>query len=123
MLLVIGLVQKSGYYLYNKQDSFGSKENIQSKDFFEKYGGKSHYFRSFSSNISNFAPIVAGIVSMDKQKFMFYNILSSFIWSFTLIFGHYLYFFTRKLSNRFKRTHRTYCYCTRHNSFTSNLQV
>jgi membrane-associated protein len=31
---------------------------------------------------------------MDKQKFMFYNVLSSFIWSFTLIFaGHYLYGF------------------------------
>jgi membrane-associated protein len=29
---------------------------------------------------------------MDKKKFMFYNIISSFIWSFTLIFaGHYLY--------------------------------
>jgi membrane-associated protein len=37
---------------------------------------------------------VAGIVSMDKKKFMTYNILSSFIWSFTLIFaGHYLYGF------------------------------
>jgi hypothetical protein len=49
MLLVIGLVQKSGYYLYNKQDSFGSKENIWfSQRFFEKYGGKT-YFRSFSS--------------------------------------------------------------------------
>jgi membrane-associated protein len=86
---------KSGYYLYNKQDSFGSKENIWfSQRFFEKYGGKSHYFRSFSSIFRTFAPIVAGIVSMDKQKFMFYNILSSFIWSFTLIFaGHYLYGF------------------------------
>jgi membrane-associated protein len=39
-----------------------------------------------------FAPIVAGIVSMDKKKFMFYNTLSSFVWSFTLVFsGHYLY--------------------------------
>ena len=29
---------------------------------------------------------------MDKKKFMFYNILSSFLWAFTLIFaGHYLY--------------------------------
>ena len=29
---------------------------------------------------------------MDKKKFMFFNILSSFLWSFILIFaGHYLY--------------------------------
>ena len=29
---------------------------------------------------------------MDKKKFMFYNIVSSFLWSFALVFsGHYLY--------------------------------
>ena len=36
--------------------------------------------------------LVAGIVSMDKKKFMFFNTLSSFLWSFILVFsGHYLY--------------------------------
>ena len=87
---------KSGYYLYNKQDSFWFKRKylVQSKDFFEKYGGKAIIFARFLPIFRTFAPIVAGIVSMNKQKFMFYNVLSSFIWSFTLIFaGHYLYGF------------------------------
>ncbi|CAM3882446.1 DedA family protein [Flavobacterium sinopsychrotolerans] len=87
---------KSGYYLYNKQDSFWFKRKylVQSKDFFEKYGGKAIIFARFLPIFRTFAPIVAGIVSMDKKKFMFYNILSSFIWSYTLIFaGHYLYGF------------------------------
>ena len=87
---------KSGYYLYNKEDSFWFKKKylVQSKDFFEKYGGKAIIFARFLPIFRTFAPIVAGIVSMDKNKFMFYNILSSFIWSFTLIFaGHYLYGF------------------------------
>lgn len=87
---------KSGYYLYNKDDSFWFKKKylVQSKDFFEKYGGKAIIFARFLPILRTFAPIVAGIVSMDKQKFMFYNVLSSFIWSFTLIFaGHYLYGF------------------------------
>lgn len=87
---------KSGYYLYNKDDSFWFKRKylVQSKDFFEKYGGKAIIFARFLPILRTFAPIVAGIVSMDKKKFMFYNILSSFIWSFTLIFaGHYLYGF------------------------------
>ncbi|WP_426064158.1 DedA family protein [Flavobacterium sp. DSP2-3-1] len=87
---------KSGYYLYNKEDSFWFKKKylVQSKDFFEKYGGKAIIFARFLPILRTFAPIVAGIVSMDKQKFMFYNVLSSFIWSFTLIFaGHYLYGF------------------------------
>ena len=87
---------KSGYYLYNKEDSFWFKKKylVQSKDFFEKYGGKAIIFARFLPIFRTFAPIVAGIVYKEKQKFMFYNILSSFIWSFTLIFaGHYLYGF------------------------------
>ena len=85
---------KSGCYLYKKEDSFWFKKKylIQSKDFFERYGGKAIIFARFLPIVRTFAPIVAGIVTMDKKKFMFYNILSSFLWSFTLIFaGHYLY--------------------------------
>ncbi len=87
---------KSGYYLYNKQDSFWFKKKylIQSKDFFEKHGGRAIIFARFLPIFRTFAPIVAGIVTMDKKKFMFYNVVSSFLWSFTLIFaGHYLYGF------------------------------
>jgi membrane-associated protein len=85
---------KSGYYLYNKEDSFWFKKKylFQSKDFFEKYGGKAIIFARFLPIFRTFAPIVAGIGMMNKQKFMFYNVLSSFLWSFVLIFsGHYLY--------------------------------
>jgi membrane-associated protein len=85
---------KSGYYLYKKEDSFWFKKKylIQSKDFFERYGGKAIIFARFLPIVRTFAPIVAGIVAMDKKKFMFYNIVSSFLWSFVLILsGHYLY--------------------------------
>lgn len=85
---------KSGYYLYKKEDSFWFKKKylIQSKDFFERYGGKAIIFARFLPVVRTFAPIVAGIVTMDKKKFMFYNVLSSFLWAFILIFsGHYLY--------------------------------
>lgn len=87
---------KSGYYLYNRQDSFWFKKQylIQSKDFFERHGGRAIIFARFLPIFRTFAPIVAGIVTMDRKKFMFYNVLSSFLWSFTLIFaGHYLYGF------------------------------
>ena len=86
--------QKGGYYLFKKEDTFWFKKKylIQSKEFFEKYGGKAIIFARFLPLFRTFAPIVAGIVSMDKKKFMFYNILSSFLWSFILVFsGHYLY--------------------------------
>ncbi len=87
---------KSGYYLYNKEDSFWFKKKYlyQSKDFFEKHGGRAIIFARFLPIVRTFAPIVAGIVTMEKKKFMFYNMLSSFLWSFSMIFaGHYLYGF------------------------------
>ncbi len=85
---------KSGYYLYNKKDTFWFKKKylIESRIFFEKHGGRAIIFARFVPIIRTFAPIVAGIVAMEKKKFMFYNIVSSFLWAFTLIFaGHYLY--------------------------------
>ncbi len=87
---------KSGYYLYKKEDTFLWKKKylVQSKDFFETYGGKAIIFARFLPIFRTFAPIVAGIVGMDKKRFMFYNVLSSILWSFSLIFaGHYLYGF------------------------------
>jgi len=84
---------KGGTYLYNKEDTFWFKEKylLQSRDFFEKYGGKAIVFARFLPIFRTFAPIVAGIASMDKKKFMFNNILGSVLWSFSMIFaGHYL---------------------------------
>lgn len=85
---------KSGTYLYTKEDSFWFKKKylIQSHDFFEKHGGRAIIFARFLPIIRTFAPIIAGVVKMDKKKFMLFNIVSSFLWAFTLIFaGHYLY--------------------------------
>ncbi|NBW27782.1 MAG: DedA family protein [Flavobacteriaceae bacterium] len=85
---------KSGYYLFKKEDSFWFKKKylIQSKDFFDKYGGKAIIYARFLPIFRTFAPIIAGIVEMDRKKFMFFNILSSFLWASTLIFsGHYLF--------------------------------
>ena len=85
---------KSGYYLFKKEDSFWFKKKylVQSKDFFEKYGGKAIIYARFLPIFRTFAPIIAGIVEMDRKKFMFFNILSSFLWASVLIFsGHYLF--------------------------------
>lgn len=84
---------KSGYYLYNKEDTFWFKKKylVESRIFFEKHGGRAIIFARFVPIIRTFAPIIAGIVGMEKKKFMFFNIISSILWSFSLIFaGHYL---------------------------------
>ncbi|MHA3789275.1 DedA family protein [Flavobacterium hauense] len=85
---------RSGTYLYQKEDSFWFKKKylVQSHEFFEKHGGRAIIFARFLPVIRTFAPIIAGIVKMEKKKFMLFNIISSFLWAFTLIFaGHYLY--------------------------------
>lgn len=85
---------KSGYYLYNREDTllFKKKYLLQAKEFFDKHGGKAIIYARFLPIVRTFAPIVAGIGSMDRKKFMFFNIVSSILWSFILIFsGHYLY--------------------------------
>lgn len=84
---------KGGTYLYNKEDTFWFKEKylLQSRDFFDKYGGKAIIFARFLPIFRTFAPIVAGIASMDKKKFMLNNIIGSILWSFSMILsGHYL---------------------------------
>lgn len=86
--------KKSGTYLFKREDSFFFKKKYlyQSKDFFDKYGNSAVVFARFLPIVRTFAPVIAGIVEMDKKRFMFYNILGSFLWSFTMIFaGHYLY--------------------------------
>lgn len=84
---------KSGTYLYKKEDSFWFKKKylIQSHEFFEKHGGRAIVFARFLPIIRTFAPIIAGVVKMDKKRFMLFNVISSLLWAFALIFaGHYL---------------------------------
>ena len=85
---------RSGQFLYKKEDSFFFKKKylIESQIFFEKHGGKAIIYARFLPIVRTFVPIIAGIVHMKKTKFMFYNVLSSIMWSFVLVFaGHYLY--------------------------------
>ncbi|RVU91459.1 DedA family protein [Flavobacterium columnare] len=85
---------KSGNYLYNQKDTFFFKKKYlyQAKEFFDKYGNRAIVFARFLPIVRTFAPVVAGIVEMDKKKFMFYNIVGSFLWAFSMIFaGHYLH--------------------------------
>jgi membrane-associated protein len=87
---------KSGRGLYNKEDSFIFKKKYlyESEAFFQKHGGIAIVFARFLPIVRTFVPIIAGIVGMSKRKFMFYNVLSSVLWAFILVFaGHYLYGF------------------------------
>lgn len=85
--------KKSGPFLYHRKDSllFKRKYLYQARDFYEKHGGQAIVFARFLPIVRTFAPIIAGIVQMDKRKFTYYNIVGCVAWVFAMLFaGHYL---------------------------------
>ncbi len=78
---------------------YGWKENLlfkrrylqQAHDFYEKHGGGAIIIARFIPIIRTFAPIVAGIVQMDRKKFGVYNVIGCVAWVFSMLFGgHFL---------------------------------
>ena len=85
--------KKSGPFLYHRKDTFFFKKKYlrQAHDFYEKNGGPAIIVARFVPFVRTFAPIVAGIVDMDKKKFAFYNITGCIAWvGSMLIAGHFL---------------------------------
>lgn len=85
--------KKSGPFLYHRKDSFFFKKKYlyQAHEFYEKHGGTAIIFARFLPIIRTFAPIIAGVVGMDKKKFSYYNIVGCIAWvAAMLIAGHFL---------------------------------
>ncbi|SHM06186.1 membrane-associated protein [Chitinophaga jiangningensis] len=83
--------RKSGPLLFSRKDTFLFKKKhlFQAKEFFDKHGGGAIILARFLPIIRTFAPIVAGIVGMERKKFMFYNIVGSFAWVFSMMLAGY----------------------------------
>ena len=85
--------KKVGPTMYHWKDNFIFKQKYlhQAHEFYEKYGGGAIVFARFLPIVRTFAPIVAGIVQMDKKKFTLFNIIGSIAWAGSMIAaGHYL---------------------------------
>ncbi|MBI3139208.1 MAG: DedA family protein [Sphingobacteriales bacterium] len=81
--------RKVGPAMYHWRDRFLFKKKYlyQAHDFYEKHGGLAVIGARFLPIIRTFAPIVAGIVEMDRKKFHFFNVVGCIAWVFAMIFG------------------------------------
>ena len=83
--------KKTGPILFERKDTwlFKRKYLIQAKDFYEKKGGSAIILARFIPIVRTFAPIVAGVVHMDRKKFLLYNIIGSLAWVLSMTITGY----------------------------------
>ena len=85
--------KKVGPAMYSWKENMFFKQRYlqQAHEFYEKHGGGAIIVARFIPIVRTFAPIVAGIVQMDKRKFGFFNIVGCFAWVGSMLFaGHFL---------------------------------
>ena len=64
----------------------------QAKKFYDDHGNFAIFLARFVPFVRTFAPIVAGIVQMDKKKFSAISFVSAFVWVFSMtLAGRYLH--------------------------------
>jgi membrane-associated protein len=100
--------RRIGPAMYTWRDRFLFKKKYlhQAKEFYDKHGGGAIVFARFLPVIRTFAPIIAGIVYMDRKKFAFFNIVGCIAWTTSMLAaGHYLQKFFETRFNYDLRDH------------------
>ncbi len=85
--------RRAGPRLFSKKDSIlFRQEHIQRAEaFYEKHGGKTIILARFIPIVRTFAPVVAGVGKMPRQKFMLFNVVGAFLWGAGMtLLGYYL---------------------------------
>lgn len=86
--------KKIGPAMYSWKDRWYFKQKYlqQARIFYEEHGASAIFMARFLPFVRTFAPIVAGIVQMDKKKFSAISIISAFVWVFSMMLaGRYLH--------------------------------
>jgi membrane-associated protein len=83
--------RKTGALLYERKETwlFRRKHLIRATDFYNQYGKATIFLAKFLPILRTFAPIVAGIVKMNRPTFVLYNILGSIAWVCSMMLGGY----------------------------------
>jgi membrane-associated protein len=83
--------RKAGPLLYERKETwlFKKKHLVRATDFYHRYGKATIFLAKFLPIIRTFAPIVAGVVKMERPVFMLYNIIGSVCWVASMMMGGY----------------------------------
>jgi membrane-associated protein len=76
---------KDGGRLLNKEYLLNTKE------FYDKHGGKTIIIARFIPVIRTFAPFIAGVGRMYYPRFLFYNILGGLLWPLIFVLSGYIF--------------------------------
>jgi len=84
---------KTGPLLFERKESFlfRRKHLLKAKEFYDRYGKATIFLAKFLPIVRTFAPIIAGVVKMEKSTFILYNVLGSLAWVLSMMLGgHFL---------------------------------
>lgn len=84
---------KIGPRVFAKENSRVFKKEYleKTREFYDKYGGKTIILARFIPIIRTFAPFVAGVGKMDYKTFLMYNIIGGFVWVTAFVFAGYFF--------------------------------
>lgn len=79
--------RRSGKRIFSREEGvLFQKEHItRAQNFYERHGGKTIIMARFTPVIRTFAPLLAGVGRMSRQKFMMFNVIGGTLWASVMI--------------------------------------
>jgi len=88
--------------VFEKDYRFLNKKHLrQAQEFYERHGGKSITMARFVPIVRTFAPFVAGVASMPKERFFFFNVAGAILWIGLLVPAGYFLSNNKFVQNNF----------------------
>lgn len=83
--------RRTGHRVFKKKDGiFFRHEHLErAEKFYERHGGKTIILARFIPVVRTFAPLVAGIGKMPRQRFLLFNVVGALIWGVGVTLGGY----------------------------------